>query len=103
MNLKFKAKLLCESLVRNTSLISVHLSYNYLDKTTIGEIKWFLSIGIEVEPKGMPVYKLPFESEPEEPIPIEEEKPKKTEKQKAKKKKAKPAKLDDLEAVLKNL
>jgi hypothetical protein len=46
MNLGNEAIKLCESLVTNRSIISLHLSHNRLDAAAIGQIKWFLSIGI---------------------------------------------------------
>ena len=47
MRLGNRAILLCEALCSNTSLYSVHLSNNRIDKKTLGDLKWYLSVGID--------------------------------------------------------
>lgn len=47
MRLGNRAVLLCQALVGNTSLSTVHLSNNLIDAPALATIKWNLSIGIE--------------------------------------------------------
>ena len=49
MNLGNRAILLCEYLVDNTSLYSLHLSNNLISGDTISQIKWMVSVGINHE------------------------------------------------------
>lgn len=44
MNLGDKCLQICESLSKNTSLQTVHLSFNYISETAIEKLKWFLNV-----------------------------------------------------------
>jgi hypothetical protein len=44
MNLGDKCLLLCRSLSKNTSLLTLHLSYNFISDSAIEKLKWFLNI-----------------------------------------------------------
>lgn len=76
MKLGDKALDLCEGLARNTSLHSIHLSNNLISKETQGKMKWFLSVGIDIQNKAFLDYYFPDEGEGgAEPGPASEAKP----------------------------
>lgn len=63
MKLGDKALDLCEGLVRNTSLHAIHLSNNLIGKETQGKMKWFLSVGVDIQNKAFLDHYFPDEEE----------------------------------------